>query len=40
MHSQPDSPKKPCKVTYDGSHQWITLKRKRMCWICGARANV
>lgn len=39
MHSQPASPKKPCKVTADGRHQIITWRRKVLCWICGARFN-
>lgn len=38
MHPQPASPKKPCRLTYTGRHQWFTLKRKRRCWICGAVA--
>lgn len=37
MHRQPASPKKPCRVTRDGKHQWIKWRRKTMCWICGAR---
>lgn len=27
MHRQPGSPKKPCKVTAGGEHQWIIRKR-------------
>lgn len=46
MHRQPASPKKPCRVTMYGAHQWITMKTRpwrksyiTLCWICGAKKN-
>lgn len=38
IHSRPGSPKKPCKVTMRGEHQWVNKPRYKICWICGARS--